>query len=112
LQVTPSNLSFTATLLQPNPPGQTVTLNEVGHCSYPVTWTASVVDPSSHTWLSISKTSGSDNGSGSTITVNVNATGILLGVYTGQIMLSATDNGGNKLQNSPQDVSVTLTVAG
>ncbi len=67
------------------------------------------MDPSSHTWLSISKTSGSDNGSGSTITVNVNATG-LLGVYTGQIMLSATDNGGNKLQNSPQDVSVTLTV--
>src|SRR5205085_6145222 len=42
LQETPGSLSFTATLLQPQPPGQNITFHETGNCARPVSWTASV----------------------------------------------------------------------
>src|SRR5262249_14453032 len=38
LQVAPAHLSFTATSLQPNPPGQSITLKTTGSCGEPVTW--------------------------------------------------------------------------
>lgn len=105
LQATPNNLSFTAILLQ-NPPAQSVTLRETGNCAYPTLWRVSSNAP----WLTFSASSGVDTGSGSTIGVKVNASGILLGVYSGQITLVATDSHGASIQGSPQVISVTLTV--
>jgi hypothetical protein len=109
LQEAPASLSFTVTLLQPNAPGQNISFKEVGNCSRPVSWTASV-DTGSRNWLALSATSGSDNGNGSTIVVNVNAQGKLIGRYTGQITLEATDSNGGPVRDNPQYIAVTLNV--
>ncbi|MDQ2715055.1 MAG: hypothetical protein M3Z08_09120 [Chloroflexota bacterium] len=111
LQVAPMSLSFTSSLLQPDPPAQSVTLKEVGDCARPVSWSASP-DANSSSWLQVSTTSSQDNGSGSSIKVTINAQGKLLGHYSGQITLAATDNTGTQVQNTPQVISVTLTVVG
>jgi len=109
LQEAPASLSFTASLLQPHPPGQNIAFQEMGNCALPVTWTASV-NAGSRSWLTLSTSSGSGNGSGSTIVVNVNAQGKLLGRYTGQITLKATDSNGVPVQGSPKYITVTLNV--
>lgn len=109
LQEAPASLSFTVSLLQPNAPGQNIAFQEVGNCARPVTWTASV-NAGSRSWLTLSVTSGSDNGNGSTIGVNVNAQGKLLGSYTGQITLKVTDSNGVLAQGSPKYIAVTLNV--
>ncbi|HEU0002822.1 MAG TPA: hypothetical protein VFQ36_18070 [Ktedonobacteraceae bacterium] len=106
LQVTPAHLGFIATLLQSNPPAQTLSLSVTGNCPQPVSWTASV-DAASQNWLHLATTSG--NG-GSTLVVQVNTNGKLLGTYSGQITLVATDHSGVAAQGSPQAVSVSLTV--
>ena len=105
LQVTPGNLAFTATLLQPNPSGQNITLSETGNCLRPVSWQASA----DHSWIVLSSTNGSN---GSAITVHISASGMLLGTYNAHITLSAVNKNGASIQNSPQTVTVTLTVIG
>jgi hypothetical protein len=88
---------------------RTSPFKEIGNCFRPVSWTASV-DAGSRNWLALSATSGSDNGNGSTIVVNVNAQGKLLGRYTGQITLEATDSNRGPVRDSPQYIAVTLNV--
>jgi hypothetical protein len=104
VQVTPLSLSFSASLLQPNPPGQSISLKETGHCVNP-SWRASV-DTGGQSWLTLSATSG--NQASATITTYVNAQGILPATYTGHITFTATDANG-AAQGSPQVVTVTLT---
>jgi len=107
LQVTPAHLSFTATLLQPDPPGQTITLKTTGTCGKPIAWTATADAP----WIQLSSSTGSDNGSGSALTVYVHSNHII-GVYNAHITFTAIDSNGITLQSSPQTISVTLTVLG
>ena len=107
LQITPSNLSFTVWVLQPNSSGKTITLTETGNCAFPLSWTASA----GQGWISLSASSGTDNGSGSAITVQIKANGMSVGNYSGQITLSAVGRRGDSVQGSPQTISVTLTVS-
>jgi len=109
LQVTPARLAFAATLLQQNPPAQTLALSITGNCLQPVSWTASV-DAGSQGWLHLGATSGIASKNGSTLLVQVNTNGKLLGTYTGQITLVAVDHSGAATQGSPQAIPVTLTV--
>jgi Viral BACON domain len=109
LQVTPTNLAFIATLLQPNPPAQTLALSVTGNCPQPVSWSASA-DAASQGWLHLAAASGVVSNGGATLVVQVNANGKLLGTYTGQITLTAVDHSGTVTRGSPQAVSVTLTV--
>ncbi len=104
LEATPSQLSFTALLLQQNPPGKTITLKATGGCGLPVTWTV-IADAS---WVQFSSSSGSDNGSGSSLTVYTH-TNSILGSYTAHITLTAVDSNGT-VQSSPGTITVTLTV--
>ncbi|GAC1657442.1 MAG: hypothetical protein NVS4B7_02940 [Ktedonobacteraceae bacterium] len=105
LQMTPSSLFYSASLLNPNPPAQPLSIKETGNCARPVLWTATV----DQSWLSLSSTSGSNN---SSITVYASAQGIVLvGKYTAHIRLSAMDSSRASIQNSPQIVSVTLNVS-
>jgi hypothetical protein len=107
VQVTPLSLSFSASLLQPNPPGQSITLKETGHCVNP-SWRASVaVDTANQPWLRLSATSG--NQTSATITAYVNAQGVLPATHTGHITFTVVDANGSA-QGSPQVVTVTLTV--
>jgi hypothetical protein len=108
LQVTPARLSFTTSLQQPDPPGQSITLKAAGGCAQPVRWKASMTSNSS-SWLTLSATSGTDSGMGSIITVNVNAEHSLPGSYRrGMITITITDNNGFPMQDSLQRVLVVL----
>lgn len=106
LQAAPANLIFTSTLALPTPPPQNLVLSEVGNCGRPVSWKAST----SANWVILSATSGSDNGTGSTIVIHINPKGKLPGRFTAQIILSAVSNNGSSIQNSSQQVPVMLTV--
>src|SRR5260370_5901548 len=68
-------------------------------------------DVNSSSWLVLSTTSGSDSGSGSTLGgVNVNATGLIPGNYTGTITIAATDSSGATVSGSWQTISASLKV--
>jgi len=111
LEVSPTNLSFSASLLASDPAGQDIRLQTAGNCVYPVTWTAAV-DPDSRSWLIPSAISGQENGNGSVMTVHINTSGMLLGFYNGQISFSAVDSGGASVGSSAPTVGVALTVVG
>ncbi len=108
LSVSPSTITFTSILLQTHSSQQTITIASSGYCPYPLTWTAQT--DNNDPWLTLSSTTGNDNGSGSTITAHINANGILLGVYKTQIEVTEVDKNGAALQNNPQTITVTLTV--
>ncbi|MBE3566003.1 MAG: BACON domain-containing protein [Thermogemmatispora sp.] len=108
LEVTPSGLSFSSSLLQPNPPPQMLSLRIDGGCPRPVTWVASV-DSDSVSWLHLSQASGSESGSGTTIAVYVTPPRLLLKTLRGQITITASDGGQNPLQSSPQVIIVTVS---
>ena len=84
-------------------------LNTSGQCSQSVIWQASV-DAASQNWLHLSATAGTIGKHGSSLVVQVNTSGMLLGTYTGQIRLTANASTGASLQGGPQSVAVTLTV--
>jgi hypothetical protein len=107
VQVTPHSLSFSSSLLQPNPPGQNIALKETGHCT-DTSWHASVaVDTSGENWLTLSATSGTQTSA--TITVSVNSQNIVPASYSGRITFTVTDGSGS-VQGSLQIVTVSLTV--
>jgi hypothetical protein len=105
MQVTPHSLSFSASLLQSNPPGQSITLKITGHCVNP-SWRAAV-DAADQSWLLLSATSG--NQTSTTITAFVNTQNIVPATYDGRITFTVDDANG-QAQGSPQVVTVTLTV--
>ncbi len=109
LQSLPSQIVLNASQGQATAPSQTFTLNETGSCNNGVVWTA-LGDAGSSAWLSLSATSGTDNGSGSTITATASPA-LPPGNYTGQITVSASNNG-VVLQGSPQTIAVTFQVTG
>lgn len=111
LQATPGSLSFTASQGQTSTTAQTVSFAESGNCARPISWTASG-DANSTNWLTISATSGTDNGSGSMLSVNVNAGNLQPGTYKGTITITAVDNSSATLQASPQTIAVTFVVSG
>src|SRR5207302_1620741 len=95
LTLTPSSLNFAYQVGGATPAGQSVAVASSGAAlSYAVT--------SSATWLAATPASGSTPGS---LSVSVNPSGLAAGTYNGTISVSATGAG-----NSPQRVSVTLTV--
>jgi hypothetical protein len=106
--VAPDTIAFTSILLQPRSTQQAITVSSSGNCPYPLTWTAATDNNSP--WLTLSQANGSDNGSGSTFTAHIDAHGILVGVYKTQIEVTATGSNGDALQNSPQTITVTITV--
>lgn len=111
LRVTPTNLTFSASLLAPEPSGEDITLQTVGSCAYPVAWSATV-DANSRSWLMLSAVSGQESGNGSVITVHVNTSGMLLGFYQGQISVSAVDRNSTSVGSTTPTVGVALTVIG
>lgn len=102
LSVTPDKLSFVAVLLSPPTP-QTLNITENGDCVRPIRWQAS----SDAGWLTISSSSGFDNG---TITVQASSNGKLISTSTAYITLVATDAHGQPLTGTPVTITATLTV--
>lgn len=109
-QVTPASLSFTAKFSQPKPPAQNISLAMSGSCPQSISWTATV-NTGSQAWLNLSATSGTVDSQGGGIIVKVRSRALLPGVYTGQIVITASDGNGGVIQNSPVTIPVTLTVS-
>jgi hypothetical protein len=105
LQVGSTSLSFTVQQGQTST-GQNVSISSIGSCALPISWSAS----GNATWLVLSPTSGTDQGSGSSIGVSINAAQLTAGSYTGTITLSATDKSGAAIVGSPKTISVSLMV--
>ncbi len=104
LQVGSTSLSFSVQQGQTSA-GQNVSISSTGSCAFPLSWSAS----GNATWLVLSPTSGTNQGSGSSITVSVNAAQLAAGSYTGSITLSSTDKNG-AIVGSPQTIAVNVTV--
>ncbi|MDI6793079.1 MAG: thrombospondin type 3 repeat-containing protein, partial [bacterium] len=96
ISLDPTSLIFTATEGGSNPAGQTFVVSNTGGGS--LSWTAS--DDAG--WLSVSPASGVNT----TVTVSVDITGLSAGTHTAAITVSDLN-----ASNSPQTVSVTLTVS-
>ena len=106
----PATLAFSTNQGQSSSAAQSVVLSETGTCARPVTWMAPG-DANSSLWLVLSSTSGSDSRSGSTLGgINVNATNLTPGVYTGTITISVSDSSGAIVSGSGQTIPVSLTV--
>ena len=97
LSVSPSTLTFTATVGGSNPAGQPITITNTG--SGTLNWNASYTS----TWLSLDSSGGT---APSTLHSYVNTTGMAAGTYKDTITITAGGASG-----SPATVAVTLTVA-
>jgi hypothetical protein len=105
LQVGSTSLSFSVQQGQTST-GQNVSISSTGTCAFPLSWSAS----GNAAWLVPSPTSGTNQGSGSSVTVSVNAAQLAAGSYTGHITLSSTDKSGAAIAGSPQTITVNVTV--
>lgn len=110
LQQLPAQINLSAQQGQTTSISQTLALAESGSCNGGVNWTVAR-DSNSSSWLTLSPTSGQDNGSGSTITASASANALTPGTYTGQVTVSASNNG-VVLRGSPQTITVNLIVTG
>ncbi len=103
--VAPTNLSFAATQGGANPGSQTISVSNTGGGT--LTWSAS----DNASWLSLSATSGTGNG---TIAASVNTAGLAAGSYNATITVAAPGVTSRTVTvaltvNSPPTSSVTLT---
>ncbi|GEM_PF-4089465 len=97
LKVAPTKLPFEATQGGDNPISQSLTISNDSHGD-PLNWTVQEDVP----WLSVDNSSGINSGA---VKVMVDISGLITGVYTGQIMVSGSD-----ASDSPQSVEVELRV--
>lgn len=103
----PPNLTISVPEGQTSSP-QSLGISESGACARPVSWSVASSDP----WMVLAPTSGRDNGSGGSVGVSANASGMQPGTYSGTVTLSATGSGGTPVQGGSQTVAVALTVTG
>src|SRR5258708_30783096 len=80
---------------------QTIAVSETGTCARPVSWTATG-DAASSSWLVLTAASGTDSGSGSTLSVNLTTASFATGTHTGTITVAATPSTGPALRRSPK----------
>ncbi len=96
LALSPSAVSFTALLNQPNPPAQNLIISNLGYG--PLNWSASADSP----WLSVTPGSGTTP---ATASIGVSSSGMALGNYSGTVTVSSPG-----IPNSPQSVPVNLSI--
>ncbi|GCE18049.1 hypothetical protein KDK_18490 [Dictyobacter kobayashii] len=106
IQATSPGLTFSANQGQTGT-AQSIPLSLSGNCVLPVSWTATA----NSSWINLTSASGSDNGQGSAVGVNIDASGLNIGTYNGIITVSPSGNGGSAVVGQPQ-IPVTLTVTG
>jgi hypothetical protein len=101
--VAPATLSYAASMTSPTPPSQTVTFSKKSLVPRP--WTAS----GDMAWIAISPPSGTISREQDQIVVQVNATGMATGTYSGTVRIAIADKN-DRIQVTA--VPVTLTVTG
>ncbi|HZR44361.1 MAG TPA: hypothetical protein VFB12_29885, partial [Ktedonobacteraceae bacterium] len=108
LALAPSDITFSVTQGQPDPPGQAVTLaNTGGGMLY---WQAHI-DSSALSWLKMSTTSGTiSSGQTGQMVLYTSAAGLSAGTYKTQVLLAASDASGAQIQSGAQTIQVTFIV--
>jgi Viral BACON domain len=108
LQVTPAVLSYSGVDGSASPGSQVVTVSNPG--ALPLQWSVASVTNDGSNWLSASPQSGTvAKGNSQSVTVNVNSSLLLPGVYYGSVTLS--NSGSQTVANSPQTIFVSVTIA-
>ncbi len=109
MAVSPLNLNFSTTQGQTG--SQAITITNTASSGSPLHWNTNVSTLAS-SWLGASPAYGNLlPGQAGQLTVSINTAGISPGTYTGQIILTGTDNSnGNAAGGSPQTIMVNLTV--
>ncbi len=107
LQATPAVLSFNAVDGGLSPTAQVVTISNPG--VLPLNWSASSATTDGTNWLSASPQSGSvDKGASQPVTISVNSSALLPGVYYGSITFN--NQSSEAAQNSSQTIYVSVTI--
>ena len=107
LQLTPAVLSFTATDGGISPPAQVVTISNPGMLA--LQWNATSVTDDGTGWLSLNPSSGTvSKGSSQAVTISVNTSAMLPGVYSGTVTFAG--KGVVATKDSPQTIYVSLVV--
>lgn len=99
IAVSPSSLTFNATVGGPNPATQRIRVQNSGG------GTLNYVITDDAAWMTVTPSSGTSTGQEISHTVSVNIGGLTTGTYTGLIAVSSPN-----ATNSPQTVQVTLVV--
>lgn len=107
MQLSPAVLSFTGSDGGTNPAGQIVTLNNPGEQT--LQWASSTATTDGANWLSVYPPSGSVlQGSSEPLTMSVNTSSLLPGMYTGQVTFNST--GTALVVDSLQRIFVSVTI--
>ena len=104
LVISQSGVYFQAVQGGTSPPAQTIAVLNGGSGS--LNYSASAATLSGGNWLSVSPAGGTTTSSAAPVAINVNSAGLAPSTYYGKVQISATG-----LANSPQTVSVVLTVS-
>ncbi len=106
--VSPLNLNFSYTQLQPNPTGQVVTITNNGGST--LKW-HTLVPPAANLWLGAAPSGGTiaPRQTGQ-VTITVSTANLTSGNYVGQITLDGFDEKGNLAPGSPQTITISLVV--
>src|SRR4029078_12807982 len=100
--VAPATLSYAASMTSPTPPSQTVTFSKKSLVPRP--WTAS----GDMAWIAISPPSGTISREQDQIVVQVNATGMATGTYSGTVRIAIADKN-DRIQVTAVPVTLTVT---
>jgi hypothetical protein len=107
MQVTPAVLSFTSVDGGVSPPSQVVTISNPG--VLPLQWNVASQTSDGSNWLSASPSSGTvTKGNGQSVTVSVNSSLLLPGVYYGTVIFSSQEP--QTVVHSPQTIFVSVTI--
>ena len=90
---------------------QSVTIFATGNCSWPVNWSAQVLE-SSASWLELGSSSGTFTGSGQfgTFLVTPSVAALAPGPYTATVVVTAKDTSGAPIRGSGQSFGVSVSV--
>jgi hypothetical protein len=105
LSVSPDKLTF-ASVLASEPSPQTLTVSAGSSCTSPVSWQVS----SDASWVTFSRSSGTDSPASNSTVVQTSLAGKLIGTYTAHITFRGTDSSGAPCVVEPGEITVTLTV--
>ncbi len=102
--VTPTQITFTASAGQSNPPSQNVALTvaQFGPVTSTFTWTATTTTKTGGSWLTTTAASGNFP---ATLGIGANTSGLAPGTYTGTVSIASANTG-----NTPLTINVSLTV--
>lgn len=110
LTTAPSTMGFSATVGQPQPASQAITITNTGGGT--LNWQATATTSFGGAWLAVSSNSGS-LASSQSISVNVTATiisGLTPNTYTGTVTITGTASTGSSAIGNPQSIPVSFKV--